>query len=79
MDLRFVEPSTETQSNELIRYDLTQVPTNVGDNVPEELKPGYKPPPTPEPEDEIANLEYEQELAKCIGESADFDKDCDPN
>ena len=51
MDLHFVEPSTETtQSNELIRYDLTLVPTNVGDNVPEELKPGYKPPPTPTPE-----------------------------
>ena len=58
MDLRFVEPSTETaQSNELIRYDLTQVPTNVGDNVPEELKPGYKPPPTPEPEDDELDLE----------------------
>ena len=58
MDLRFVEPSTETaQSNELIRYDLTQVPTNVGDNVPEELKPGYKPPPTPEPENDELDLE----------------------
>ena len=54
MDLHFVEPSTETtQSNELIRYDLTLVPTNVGDNVPEELKPGYKPPPTPEPNEEL--------------------------
>ena len=54
MDLHFVEPSTETtQSNELIRYDLTLVPTNVGDNVPEELKPGYKPPLTPEPNEEL--------------------------
>ena len=54
MDLHFIEPSTETtQSNELIRYDLTLVPTNVGDNVPEELKPGYKPPPTPEPKEEL--------------------------
>ena len=54
MDLHFIEPSTETtQSNELIRYDLTLVPTNVGDNVPEELKPGYKPPPTPEPNEEL--------------------------
>ena len=26
-----------SQSNELIRYDLTELPTNVGDNVPEEL------------------------------------------
>ena len=36
MDLPFVG------SNEMIRYDLTALPTNVGDDVPEELQPQVK-------------------------------------
>ena len=78
MDLPFVEPDNEAQqSNELIRYDLTRVPTNVGENVPEELKPGYKPPP--EPMDEISEVELEQELeemASCLGREA-LGEECD--
>ena len=37
----------------MIRYDLTMVPTNVGEGVPEEIQPGYKAPPKDEQDENL--------------------------
>ena len=57
----------------MIRYDLTMVPTNVGDDVPEEIQPGYKAPPKDENLTTKSAEDVEEKVKKCVkGE----DKDC---